>query len=100
MSDNSWPTELDLAMNQAGILGPPPPVDPPLPPRQPGVRPAHLEDHVYARIGDSGTQPYTHRWGCTIVNKSGRACGERKTMACTKFTDRYEPCKCFGDSDD
>ena len=98
MPDSSWPTELELAMIQAGILGPPPPVDPPLPPRQPGVRLTHLGDHVYTRMGDSKTQSYTHVWGCTVVGvKSGRACRERKTRACTKFTDRYEPCRCFGE---
>lgn len=97
MSDNSWPSELDLAMTQAGILGPPPPVDPPLPPHQPGHRLTHRGDHIYARMGDSVTQPYTHVWGCTVVGGSGRACGETKTITCTQFTDRYDPCGCFGE---
>jgi hypothetical protein len=95
MSD--WPTELELAMTQAGVSGPPPPVDPPLPPTRPGEQPTHKGDHVYEFRGDSKTQPYTHVWGCSVVGvKSGRACGERRTLPCTKFTDRYAPCECFG----
>jgi hypothetical protein len=95
MSD--WPTELELAMIQAGVLGPPPPVDPPLPPTRPGERPTHKGDHVYGYPGDSQTQPYTHVWGCTVIGTSGRTCPERKTRACTRFTDRYDPCECFED---
>ena len=101
MSSDRWPSDMELAMIQAERLGPPPPVDPPLPPMRPGERKTHLGDHMYELRGYSNTQPFTHVWVCIVSATYGESpCPQSKTMPCTKFTDRYEPCRCFEEEEE
>jgi len=83
---------LEQLMAEAGILKPPP-VDPPMPPLQPGDRPSHKGSHEWVRTEDSDTQPFTHMWRCTRIEK--RPCEDFMTRPCTQYLDRFGGCKCF-----